>query len=124
MYFRSEGDLLRIMKKILKRKRRVDAVLVMRGKILSGTIFEMGHFKPGCNNTRECTDFDLVVVHKRLRTHVSKNGLPEQVETTGLADPAPVAQSFFVDDAIKRATRLDAIITVSSTNKVYKFCST
>jgi G3E family GTPase len=34
------------------------------------------------------------------------------VETTGLADPAPVAQTFFVDEDVKRATRLDAIVTV------------
>lgn len=34
------------------------------------------------------------------------------VETTGLADPAPVAQTFFVDDDVKAATRLDAIVTV------------
>ena len=34
------------------------------------------------------------------------------VETTGLADPAPVAQTFFVDEDIKRHTRLDAVVTV------------
>ena len=34
------------------------------------------------------------------------------VETTGLADPAPVAQTFFVDEDVKRAHRLDAIVTV------------
>src|ERR1700688_3726710 len=34
------------------------------------------------------------------------------VETTGLADPAPVAQTFFVDDDIKSNSRLDAIVTV------------
>src|SRR6201995_5273826 len=34
------------------------------------------------------------------------------VETTGLADPAPVAQTFFTDDDVKRRTRLDAIVTV------------
>jgi len=34
------------------------------------------------------------------------------VETTGLADPAPVAQTFFVDEDVRAATRLDAIITV------------
>ncbi len=33
------------------------------------------------------------------------------IETTGLADPAPVAQTFFVDDFIAEKTRLDAIIT-------------
>jgi G3E family GTPase len=34
------------------------------------------------------------------------------VETTGLADPAPVAQTFFVDDDVKNNSRLDAIVTV------------
>ena len=35
------------------------------------------------------------------------------VETTGLADPAPVAQTFFVDDEVRRKTKLDAIVTVT-----------
>jgi G3E family GTPase len=35
------------------------------------------------------------------------------VETTGLADPAPVAQTFFVDENVGRKTRLDAVITVA-----------
>ncbi len=35
------------------------------------------------------------------------------VETTGLADPAPVAQTFFVDDAVGKKTRLDAVVTVA-----------
>jgi len=34
------------------------------------------------------------------------------IETTGLADPAPVAQTFFVDGEVSRLCRLDAIITV------------
>lgn len=34
------------------------------------------------------------------------------IETTGLADPAPVAQTFFVDDDVRSKTRLDSIITV------------
>lgn len=34
------------------------------------------------------------------------------VETTGLANPAPVAQTFFADDEISRKARLEAIITV------------
>src|SRR5258706_1915099 len=34
------------------------------------------------------------------------------IETTGLADPAPVAQTFFADDDIKQRTKLDAIVTV------------
>ncbi len=34
------------------------------------------------------------------------------IETTGLANPAPVAQTFFVDDGVRAKARLDAIITV------------
>ncbi len=35
------------------------------------------------------------------------------VETTGLADPAPVAQTFFMDEAVGEKTRLDAVVTVA-----------
>ncbi|GBR00588.1 CobW family GTP-binding protein [Asaia lannensis] len=34
------------------------------------------------------------------------------VETTGLADPAPVAQTFFVDENLREKSRLDAVVTV------------
>ena len=32
------------------------------------------------------------------------------VETTGLADPVPVAQTFFMDDDVRSKTRLDAVV--------------
>jgi G3E family GTPase len=35
------------------------------------------------------------------------------VETTGLADPAPVAQTFFMDEAVGSKTKLDAVVTVA-----------
>ena len=34
------------------------------------------------------------------------------VETTGLANPAPVAQTFFVDEVVRARARLDAIVTM------------
>lgn len=34
------------------------------------------------------------------------------IETTGLADPAPVAQTFFIDDKVSERYKLDGIITV------------
>jgi G3E family GTPase len=34
------------------------------------------------------------------------------IETTGLADPAPVAQTFFVDDEVRERAKLDSIVTV------------
>ena len=35
------------------------------------------------------------------------------IETTGLANPAPVAQTFFVDEGVRSKARLDAIVTVA-----------
>ena len=40
------------------------------------------------------------------------------IETTGLADPAPVAQTFFVDDDIVNKYKLDGIITVADAKHV------
>lgn len=34
------------------------------------------------------------------------------VETTGLADPAPVAQTFFTDEDVRRRTKLDGVVAV------------
>jgi len=54
---------------------------------------------------------DLVETLKRLHEKVAKfDGII--IETTGLADPAPVAQTFFVDESIEEMYRLDAIVTV------------
>jgi G3E family GTPase len=55
------GDLIRILGRLLKRKDRLDGILI---------------------------------------------------ETTGLANPAPVAQTFFTDDEMRRNFRLDAVVTV------------
>lgn len=35
------------------------------------------------------------------------------VETTGLADPAPVAQTFFMDDEVRAGTQLDAVVALA-----------
>ena len=40
------------------------------------------------------------------------------IETTGLADPAPVAQTFFVDDDIRDKYKLDGIITVADAKHI------
>ncbi len=42
------------------------------------------------------------------------------VETTGMADPGPVAQTFFMDDEIQRSTRLDGIVTVVDSKHVHQ----
>jgi G3E family GTPase len=40
------------------------------------------------------------------------------VETTGLADPAPVLQTFFVDDEVRAQTELNALVTVVDAHHV------
>ena len=42
------------------------------------------------------------------------------IETTGLADPAPVAQTFFADDDVRHRARLDAIVTVVDAANILK----
>ncbi|KAI9130713.1 GTP-binding protein [Acaryochloris sp. CCMEE 5410] len=41
------------------------------------------------------------------------------IETTGLADPAPVIQSFFVDEVMLRQTQLDAVVTVVDAKHIW-----
>ena len=40
------------------------------------------------------------------------------IETTGLADPAPVAQTFFIDESVGSLCQLDGIITVVDTKHI------
>src|SRR6478736_8534935 len=40
------------------------------------------------------------------------------IETTGMADPGPVAQTFFLDDELKNQFSLDAIVTMVDTRHV------
>jgi G3E family GTPase len=42
------------------------------------------------------------------------------IETTGLADPAPVAQTFYVDDEIQGKLRLDGIVTLVDAKHVWQ----
>ncbi len=35
------------------------------------------------------------------------------LETTGLADPAPVAQTFFMDDGVRAKTKIDAVVAIA-----------
>jgi len=58
---------------------------------------------------------DLVRILGELHTKKAAGTLQFDrvvIETTGLADPAPVAQTFFVDDQISQQYLLDAIVTM------------
>jgi len=58
---------------------------------------------------------DLIVGLKKLIKKSKQSGKALDgvlIETTGLADPAPVAQTFFADDFVQRNMRLDGILTL------------
>jgi G3E family GTPase len=74
----------------------VDDALVIESK---EEIFEM-------NNGCICCTVrgDLIrILHKLVRRKAQLDGII--IETTGLADPAPVAQTFFVDDDVQVFTK-------------------
>ncbi len=45
------------------------------------------------------------------------------IETTGLADPAPVIQTFFIDEDMKSKLLLDAVVTVVDTKHIHQHWS-
>merc|ERR1719350_389785 len=58
---------------------------------------------------------DLIAGLKKLVKNAQKNSKPLDgviIETTGLADPAPVAQTFFADDFVQKKLQLDGILTL------------
>ena len=58
---------------------------------------------------------DLIVILNKLAKRIKAGALKLDgvvIETTGMADPAPVAQTFFVDDEVKASFRLDGIVTL------------
>lgn len=58
---------------------------------------------------------DLIAGLKKIMKRSMKNGKALDgviIETTGLADPAPVAQTFFADDFVQQNMQLDGIVTL------------
>ena len=69
-------------------------------------IFEMNN---GCICCTVRGDLIRIVSHLMQRSDTFDYLM---IETTGLADPAPVIQSFFVDEVMRSRLQLDAIVTV------------
>jgi len=84
----------------------VDDALVRERFETTEDIFEM-------NNGCICCTVrgDLIrILSKLFRRGTKLDGVI--IETTGLADPGPVAQTFFMDESIKEFARLDGIVTL------------
>ena len=62
---------------------------------------------------------DLIrVVDKLMRRRDKFDHL--LIETTGLADPAPVIQTFFMDDEVRKKARIDAVVTVVDARHIWQ----
>lgn len=61
---------------------------------------------------------DLIKVLKRLLITEKRSFDAIVIETTGLADPAPVVQTFFVDEDVGSVCSLDAVITVTDARHI------
>ena len=69
-------------------------------------IFELNN---GCICCRVRGDLIRILAKLRQRRDKFDSVL---IETTGMADPGPVAQTFFTDEEVKESFRLDGIVTV------------
>ena len=61
---------------------------------------------------------DLSRIVKQILSRKDKKFDGIIIETTGLADPAPVAQTFFIDESVASLCQLDGIITVVDTKHI------
>eukprot|EP00408_Alexandrium_pacificum_P039159 CAMPEP_0171276670 /NCGR_PEP_ID=MMETSP0790-20130122/63959_1 /TAXON_ID=2925 /ORGANISM="Alexandrium catenella, Strain OF101" /LENGTH=535 /DNA_ID=CAMNT_0011745775 /DNA_START=34 /DNA_END=1642 /DNA_ORIENTATION=- len=87
-----------------------DALLSSKSSVTEENVIEM-------NNGCICCTVrgDLIAGLKKLHKQTTGKGKPLDgiiIETTGLADPAPVAQTFFADDFVQGNMSLDGILTV------------
>jgi G3E family GTPase len=77
-------------------------------------IFEMNN---GCICCTVRGDLIRIINNLMKRRHKFDRLL---IETTGLADPAPVIQTFFVDEDMREKLNLDAIVTVVDTKHIWE----
>jgi len=86
------------------------------GLVQGGSIAEAENIVEMNNGCICCTvRGDLITGLKKLVKNAKKNSKPLDaimIETTGLADPAPVAQTFFADDFVRQNLVLDSILTL------------
>lgn len=71
-----------------------------------------------CSVQGELTEALHQLHQKRLEGQVEFDRLI--IETTGLADPAPILQTFFIDDLIRETIQLDAVITLVDSEHILK----
>src|SRR5271155_1939974 len=73
-------------------------------------VFEMNNGCVCCTVRGDLIRVVQGLMKRQTRSGGSFDGIV--IETTGLADPGPVAQTFFVDDEVKAKAKLDSVTTV------------
>src|SRR5262249_2503512 len=79
------------------------------GDLVIGAEEELFETNNGCICCKVRGDLIRILGNLMKRRHKFDHVL---IETTGMADPGPVAQTFFADDEMRDKLRLDAIVTV------------
>ena len=87
------------------------------GDLVTGADEEIFEMNNGCLCCSVRGDL-IRVIGEILRREEPLDGII--LETTGLAEPAPVIQTFFMDAEINARTRLDAVVTVVDARHVEK----
>jgi len=107
--------------KILIIENEFGAVNVDSGLLKKGANIEIVEMTNGCiccSVQGELTQALHQLHQKRLDGTMQFDRLI--IETTGLADPAPIVQTFFIDDLIRETIQLDAIITLVDCEHILK----
>lgn len=94
----------------------IDSGLLNKGANIE--IVEMTNGCICCTVQGELTDALHKLHQQRLEGVIEFDRLI--IETTGLADPAPILQTFFIDDLIRETTQLDAVITLVDCEHILK----
>lgn len=94
----------------------IDGGLLNRGDNVS--VVELSNGCVCCSVRGEFTEALTELLDRRLRGELNFERLI--VETTGLADPAPIIQTFFVDERLRAELMLDAVITLADAEHILK----
>ncbi|MBS1169348.1 MAG: cobalamin biosynthesis protein CobW [Burkholderiaceae bacterium] len=86
----------------------IDGALLMQGG--AEQIVEMNNGCICCTVRGDLVEALSSLADKRERGELNFDRIV--IETTGLADPGPIAQTFFVDEQVARHYMIDAIVTV------------
>ena len=85
------------------------------GSLVVGAEEEVYELNNGCVCCKLRGDL-IRVVSNLVRRPGGFDGI--MIETTGLADPAPVVQTFYFDDLLRQHTRLDSVICVADARRL------